>query len=702
MKSVCRTFATIMVCALSVIYAHAKSDELRSGECYEIRCAEMLNGAVVPADADPVALTHTSFFAKKAALWRITKLNNGNYTIQHAETGRYMTHDGKRTATRRYMSLTDKMNGMASQWSIYPGASHVIITNVYSQYLLNMRRDSHIVGLYNNKTNTATGNERFVLYDKKGKQVTSIDGQPIVFKSLEPPAKTTTTMLSSQYGAQSIQLKFTLNGKSPVYDTRTGNFLFSLPEKQMGKNVELKLACSTFPNAQIFVDGKAASTKGNLSLGTVEGARTYRLAFVENTDTIARTTIQFTYLPIVEIRADSFSKSYWGKGLMTVHDAALSTDSSYTIQLRNRGDWTSRFEKRSMGIKLKDAVGKKVCRSLLGLRSDNYWVLDAMTVDRARMRGRVVMDLWQDFSAASHLGKQAKDAHHASRGRLVEVFLNGKYHGIYNLCERIDRKQLQLAKNTDEMTRGVLYKADQWSTATKFGGSKSWAKSLWKPSGDNESWEGWQAKYPEPSRKHQAQWQPLYDAILFVSNADKNDFCANVGRYFDLPSVRDYYLLIELLFATDNSAKNMYWAAQDYQRNPQLTPIPWDMDGTFGRDWNSISTGCEAHLDYRKYLVNTGHQNALFERLQNLNPDGWNDGMAKRYRELRRTYFAPERLKERFAHYLYLLQQSGADQRETQRWKSVGSSRLNLQQEVERIGQWIEQRIATLDLQYNY
>ena len=58
-----------------------------------------------------------------------------------------MTYDGKRTATRRYMLLTEEMDGMASQWSIYPGASHIIITNVYSQYLLNVRRDSRIVGL---------------------------------------------------------------------------------------------------------------------------------------------------------------------------------------------------------------------------------------------------------------------------------------------------------------------------------------------------------------------------------------------------------------------------------------------------------------------------------------------------------------------------------------------------------------------------
>ncbi len=682
----------------NILLLSAQGVELRSGECYEIRCVEFLNGAVVPATTDVFALTHSTSANAKNALWRITKLNSGYYSIQHAETGLYMTYDGKRTTTRRYMLLTKEMDGMASQWSIYPGTSHVIITNVYSQYLLNVRRDSRIVGLYKNLTNSATGNERFVLYDKKGKQISKIDNQPVVFKAPEPDP--TTVSQRNYYSTQTYEFNFTLDGKAPVYDARSKRYLLSLSETLIGKKVEMKLVSTTFPDAQLFVNGKAVKDNGRVAFGAVSGTDTHRLAVVQNGDTIARADLQFTFLPIVEITAESFSKNHWGKGQMTVHDATHKADSSYTIQVRNRGEWTTRFEKRSMGIKLKTADGKKIDRSILGLRTDNYWVLDAMTIDRVRMRSRVAMDLWSDFSAAAHFGKNDKTAHHASRGRMVEVFLNGKYHGIYNLCERIDRKQLKLEKSKDNAVAGLLYKADQWSTATKWGGSKSWANALWQPDSKSEEWEGWQAKYPEPSAKKDAQWQPLLNAIRFVCTSSDEDFSENVERYFDLPSVRDYYLFLELLFATDNSAKNVYWAAQNYALNPRLTPIPWDLDGTFGRDWNGSSSGLEAHRDYRKFLISEGHQSMLFERLYKLNPNGWNESIAKRYRELRRTHFSPERIKERFANYLYLLQQSGADQRETQRWKTVGSSRLNLQQEVERIGQWIEQRIATLDLQY--
>lgn len=698
MNSIFRLLTLALAFVANMLMLSAQGIALRSGECYEIRCIEFLNGAVVPAKSDVLALTHGADVHSKNALWRITELTSGYYSIQHAETGLYMTYDGKRTSTRRYMLLTEEMDGMASQWSIYPGNSHIIITNVYSQYLLNVRRDSHIVGLYNNTSNSATGNERFVLYDNKGKQVSSINNQPVIFKAPEPDPKTVNSY--KYYQSQTYQFNFSVDGKAPVFDARSKRYLLSLPEAQMGKKVELKFACSSYPDAQVFVNGTATKANGNMALGIVNGADTYRIAVVQNGDTIARANLQFTFLPIVEITAESFSKNHWGKGQMTVHDATLRADSSYTIQVRNRGEWTTRFEKRSMGIKLKSADGKKIDRSILGLRTDNYWVLDAMTIDRARMRNRVAMDLWNDFSAAAHFGKKDKTAHHASRGRMVEVFLNGKYHGIYNLCERIDRKQLQLAKSKDNAVAGLLYKADEWSTATKIGGSRSWANSLWLPNSKSEAWGGWQAKYPEPSAKKDAQWQPLIDAIRFVSTADDSDFCARVGHYFDLPSVRDYYLLIELLFATDNSAKNMYWAVQNYAINRQLTPIPWDLDGTFGRDWNGSSSGYEAHRDYRKYLISEGHQNTLFERLYKLNPDGWNEQMAERYRQLRRTHFDPKHLSQRFEAYLQLMEQSGANVREAERWRNAQGGKLDIHEDVERLKQWLAQRIAFLDLLY--
>jgi len=697
-----RTLGITLACCLLSLSSSAQGVALKSGECYEIRCVELPTSAVIPTPSSPLELSHNGTPGQKSALWRITKLDNGNYTIQHAETGRYMTYDGIRTATRRYMTLTDKPNGTASEWSIYPGSSHIIISNWNSQQLLNVRIGTHIVGLYNNTSKSATSNERFALYTKKGEQVSSIDGHPVVFKPVENPVLTRQrTSSGNRYYVSNVQtLRFTLDGKSPVYDKRTNTYLFPLPERLMGKEVTLQFACATFPDSQIFVNGNPTSSKGTLALGKVEGTQTYRLAFATETDTLARATLQFTYMPILEITASGFSKQQWGTGSIIVHDATLKTDSAYALQVRNRGDFTSRYNKRSMGIKLKGADGKKINRSLLGLRTDNYWVLNAMTVDPSRMRGRIIMDLWADFSEAPYFSNYVKNAPSVSRGRLVEVFLNGSYHGVYDLCERIDRKQCGLAKGNDNVPGGMLYKADQWSHATQFASALgSWHGSS-SPSERQEEWSGWQIKYPTPSAKKNAKWQPLVDAIQAVSNTSNTEFCQSIGTYFDLPAVRDYYLLIELIFATDNSAKNMYWAIQDYQRDARLTPIPWDMDGTLGRNYAGSDHTSNATRDYRDFLRREGHQNALFERLYKLDPNDWNAQMAKRYRQLRRTHFNPQRLSERITSLLHLMEQSGAHLRESQRWNNANGLRINIPQDAEFIKAWINRRIAYLDKQY--
>ena len=698
-----RTLGITLASILLSLSGFAQGVALKSGECYEIRCVELPTSAVIPSPSSPLELSHNGTPGQKSALWRITKLDNGNYTIQHAETGRYMTYDGIRTATRRYMTLTDKPNGTASQWSIYPGSSHIIISNWNSQQLLNVRIGTHIVGLYNNTSKSATSNERFALYTKKGEQVTSIDGHPVVFKPVEHPVLTRqrTSSGNRYYVSNAQTLRFTLNGKSPVYDKRTNTYLFPLPERLMGKEVTLQFACATFPDARIFVNGKPTSSKGTLALGKVDGTQTYRLAFATETDTLARASLQFTYMPILEITASGFSKQQWGTGSIIVHDATLKTDSAYAMEVRNRGDFTSRYNKRSMGIKLKGSDGKKINRSLLGLRTDNYWVLNAMTVDPSRMRGRIIMDLWADFAEAPYFSNYVKDAPSVSRGRLVEVFLNGSYHGVYDLCERIDRKQCGLAKGNDIVPGGMLYKADQWSSATQFASALgSWHGSS-TPSERQEEWSGWQIKYPEPSAKKNAKWQPLIAAIQAVSNTSDAEFCQRIGTLFDLPAVRDYYLLIELIFATDNSAKNMYWAIQDYQCDVRLTPIPWDMDGTLGRNYAGSDHMSNATRDYRDFLLREGHQNALFERLYKLDPNDWNAQMAKRYRQLRRTHFNPQRLSERITSLLHLMEQSGAHLREAQRWNNANGLRINIPQEAVLLQDWITRRIAYLDTQYN-
>ena len=95
-----------------------------------------------------------------------------------------------------------------------------------------------------------------------------------------------------------------------------------------------------------------------------------------------------------------------------------------------------------------------------------------MAVDPACMRNRVATDIWNDFSTAPYYKDREKKVRTGTRGRFVEVFLNGRYYGIYCMTEKMDRKQLKLKKfksaaestsGSDEV-HGLLYKSSQWSS----------------------------------------------------------------------------------------------------------------------------------------------------------------------------------------------------------------------------------------------
>lgn len=695
---------SLWVVALSVLHAQEpKKVELRSGEVYELHNILWLQGGVVPDAEDTQALTHTTSAPGEQGKWRISAIGKGIYTIQHAETGRYLTYDGVRTAHRRYMRLSNTYHGDDSHWRIYAGNTHVIIasaSNRQTQHLLNVRRDSRIVGLYRNNTPTATDNERFVLIDKKGRPVNEIDGKTVV-NLLPLETKSGRAVLDSHTVPNRYEkgkLNFRINGRRPVYDDRTQTYLFPLAERDMGKSITLCLTLPDEPKAHLTVDGMTTNAKHGTQFQLGQEARIYTIGHQQG-NVLKTARLSFTFMPIVEVNTTTaLTRSEFREGSVVVHDADALGDSTYRAKLRWRGEYTATRQKRSIGMKLLGNDGKKINRRLGGLRTDNYWILDAMTIDPARMRNRVAMDLWHDFATRPQGAHRNTKACFASRGRLVEVFLNGKYHGIYNLCERIDRKQLQLPKKQKGEARGCLYKAENWGTWTQMGTRRGTPPPY---NNHREHWMHWAAKYPEVG-KQPTDWQPLYEAIKVVSATSDEEFSAQVAAHFDLPVVRDYYLFAELLLATDNMGKNLYWAVIDKTRAPHLFPVPWDLDGTWGRNWSGSNRNTKPSTDYRRYLSQRQQQSALYERLYRNDDGQWDAYLAERYRALRRTHFNVAQLQQRFAYYLDLMKRSGAAQREQQRWNNVDGFELNLSREIQFINSWIEERIAYLDRQYGF
>lgn len=676
----------------------------KKGAVYQISCRQYYaSGAIVPGasyGSESPLIYVTGEQKATDAYWKIESTTNGHFTICNAQTGQYITYDGVYNATQRYVSLTDMPDGSNSEWDFEASDGYYVIKRADKPTeVFNVRSNTYMVGTYESSWHAS--NEMFLLYDQNGNK-------------LEEKGGGTTGLLTDCIDLQ-------LNDKAPVYDQQFKQFMYTVPEECFDGN-DYAATLTYTPTEEeadytLYIDNEAVASGSDYVFKEVEGGKTYTLVLKEGDEEISRSALTFTCLPIVEING-SFNSTY-SQGTIRVNQwFTIGTDTLYNAKLRWRGATAMGKPKKSYAIKIQDGNLESKDVSFLGLREDNNWILDAAYVDLSRARNRVSTDLWNDFSAAPHYKSQEPKLVNGTRGGFVEVLLNGSYNGIYCLTEKVDRKQLKLKKYKEEDTdpvRGCLYKSSQWSYSVLMGhdqGRKYYPMT--HPASYNNSkmdWDYWEMKYPDLEDGEQVDWAPLYNAIDLVASASNINFKSYVDRYFDMPVVRDYYLLIELILATDNHGKNMYWHC--YNRTKTLNAgmnkqavrmclTPWDLDGTWGRRWDGTSYYTTASQNFTNFLWSYEHgELTLYKRLKETDYQNWTDSLALRYALLRQSTFQEDSLVARFARYREAFAASGADKRETERWVKNDAGTLDFDKEDEFLREWIHERLEYLDDQYD-
>lgn len=513
-----------------------------------------------------------------------------------------------------------------------------------------------------------------------------------------------------------------LNGQELVYDESGARFLLVVPEEFRGSSAyEPHVRLKAKDNYRITLNGMRLKDGDYAIFNSVSGIRNYRLDVYSGNRSMLSCNVQLTFLPIVEITtsSDKLYRDIYTDGTFRLHAVdGGGADSVCLAKYRIRGATSANYPKKSYTLKLTDETGEKQDRRLLGMRNDNTWFLEAMTIDKACLRNRLSMDLWNDYAAPPYYAAEEKKARLGVSGRFVEVFLNGSYNGLYCLTEKLDRKQLKLKKyvapseSSEGEIHGVLYKATQWHWTTMMGHEvgTSTLKGTPPPAFDNESgkeeWLGsWEVKYPDVESER-VDWAPLWEAINFCTMADDDFFYSNVAEVFDIPVLVDYWLLLEVTLAWDNDGKNMYYFSYDIfekKGRKRLSIAPWDLDATWGRAWDGKNDKQQhAEMDYRTTRKASSGGLTYFNRLEDSNVVDWEEMLRRRYLALRHSgLFSADSLLSRLRAYGSLFQDSGADKREENRWSSTGYH-TGIQADIDYIAQWIPRRIAALDKQYGY
>ena len=393
-------------------------------------------------------------------------------------------------------------------------------------------------------------------------------------------------------------------------------------------------------------------------------------------------------LPIIKLTGD-FGYDYQ-EGTVSIIYPDGSSNQHLSAKIKWRGGTTNTEEKHKRNYKIKFTED----HSFFGLRNDNNWILDAGQADVFRLRNRIATELWNDFATKPYYINEQPKALSGVRGEVVEVYLNDEYRGIYCFTECMDRKQLKLKKfDQDGTIHGTLWKS------TGFGSS---LMDTLPDSYDNcqPMMDVFEAKYPELDDLPQTDYSTLWNAINFVINSNDDDFSNHVDEYFDLPVIQDYYLFINILGAIDNTGKNMYWAVYDKQKDKKITPAVWDLDLTMG--CSTLEQYSEEFLSPEYPLLDPFY---LVTRLRQTDYNHFNQKVSERYKALRKTDFNPDNLYSRYESYYNILKQSGAAEREEQRWSGdsdVYGHEINFEKELEYIKNWINRRIAFLDKHFQY
>lgn len=384
-------------------------------------------------------------------------------------------------------------------------------------------------------------------------------------------------------------------------------------------------------------------------------------------------------LPLVNLtfNESNLNSEDYIEGKIEIVDKQMRTEEgkesvTYKADLKIRGGSITSLDKKSFAVKLfklnKNNEKKDVDAAIFGIREENSWILDAMGYDKMRMRNRVCFDLWNEMSKTPY--DTDYDNRNGTEGQFVEVFVNGTYHGLYCMTDKIDRKLLGVEKyeKKTNTVHGLIYQGHEHE------GHFSHLLSY-----DNSEWE---LEYPDDYSTDPNTWEPLKALIGFCSaNTNDEDFLGNYTSYFYTSNLADYMVMTMALNVVDNLYKNTFLSIPDIALGHRYLLTPWDMDGSLGRTNKGVVNDV---CDVTRY-----NATAPYNRLYGQNMDNFADAVKKKWLELQTTTFSIEHVHSVLDAYVTKFVSTGAWGREYAKWGNAEVSlTADLSEELAYVKEW--------------
>jgi len=385
----------------------------------------------------------------------------------------------------------------------------------------------------------------------------------------------------------------------------------------------------------------------------------YRYELMAYTDTqYAYFGVVFTGLPIVTLHVHGGEEAL-GEEYIPARTSISSADheainSGVWVHLRSGGfvkeypKWSYRMEFHEMTPTGDD----KAMRSVLGMPADTDWLLIGNGADGTCSRNELAWGLWRDWNPDG-------EAFMLQQSRMVELFLDDEYVGLYQLMQRVDVEK-EIARmggnlGTDYAARvikpenlGEKPNAD-WTETAGFYGELRYAP------------------YGVSAKSAFDRFAP-YVALSESTGSKLTDeeFTVLCEKHIDIQELLEYFLYVQAAsLGHDNYFNNVYiWALWDGDRYVYHLS-PWDLDMAFIR---MFGNGDQDTINlyyvqaWRMLDLNIGNaQQTLW--------DIWN--------EKRGTVISDDAMYTRIQDFEDMINRSGAYLRETEKWQG-GAQELSL------------------------
>ncbi|NDP26684.1 MAG: T9SS type A sorting domain-containing protein [Flavobacterium sp.] len=345
------------------------------------------------------------------------------------------------------------------------------------------------------------------------------------------------------------------------------------------------------------------------------------------------------------------------------------------IGIEIRGSSSQSLPKKGYGLttlKADNVSNNNV--SLLGMPSENDWILNGLAFDPSLIRD------YLSYNLSRQIGE------YATRTVYCELVINGEYKGLYVMQEKIkagtSRVNVLKIAATDSalpnVSGGYITKSDK----TTSGDPVAWTM------GSYAGWTDFIHELPKPEAVTTQQNSYIYNQFLNLettSHTNNVDLITGYPSVIDVPSFVDFMLVNELASNADGYQYSTYFH-KDRVGKLRAGPI-WDFNLTYGNDlflWGFD----RSHYNIWQFANGDNEGGKFWRDLYN-NPT-YKCYLAKRWNELTQTgqplnYNSIVQFIDQSVALI-----SEAKAREQQKWSTVP----NQTTEISNLKVWLSNRIS--------